>query len=216
MFYYAFLLERFIIPTHKEIGLRPYSVAEVTLLICDNFAVGLMFLLLGFYVVIDTTQNLVGELLKFGDRQFYLDWWTATNYTDYFRTWNKVVGDWLYTYIYKDVYEYIIPGNKTAAKLIVFIISAIVHEWVLTYMFGFLFPALFLTFSFSGGCLTFLRVPRIDIMNVLFWYILAFGCGLLSSLYAMEWFVRKNLHIENPSFTDFIIPRLFTCNCIVY
>ncbi|CAG9761159.1 unnamed protein product [Ceutorhynchus assimilis] len=216
IFYYAFLVERFIIPNLKDMGLRSYTIRELGMMAFDNFAVGLMFLLLAFYVVIDAAQNLVGELLRFGDRQFYLDWWTATNYSDYFRMWNMVVGDWLYTYIYKDFYESIVPGSKTVAKLTVFLISAIVHEWVLTYIFGFFFPALFLAFCFVGGCLSFLRIPKLDIVNIIFWYMLAFGCGLLSSLYAMEWFIRANVPIENATLSDFLVPRLFTCDCIVY
>ncbi|XP_050304788.1 sterol O-acyltransferase 1 [Anthonomus grandis grandis] len=214
VFYYAFLLERFIIPTHQDIGLRQFTLSEVIVLIFDNFAVGLMFLLLGFYVVLDTTQNLVGELMKFGDRQFYLAWWTATNYSMYFKTWNLVVGDWLYTYIYKDLYEYVIPGNKTAAKLTVFIISAIVHEWALTYMFGFLFPALFIAFSFVAMFLSSFRLPKLNIVNVIFWYLLAFGSGVLVCLYTLEWFVRRNMPVESTSLKDFIVPRLFTCGCV--
>ena len=31
------------------------------------------------------------------------DWWNSTSYADYYRTWNVVVHDWLYAYIYKDV-----------------------------------------------------------------------------------------------------------------
>lgn len=208
-------MERFIIPSHKDIGIRLYSTSELFLLMLDNFAVGLMFLLLGFYVVLHTTQNIGAELLRFGDRQFYQNWWTATNYNDYFRMWNMVVGDWLYTYIYKDCYELVLPGNKTIAKLIVFIISAIVHEWVLTYMFGFFFPALFMSFLFSGCGLTFLPMPKLDIVNIMFWYFLSLGSGMLVSLYSMEYFIRVNVPVEKTSLTDFIIPRLFTCNCTV-
>nr|AEE61685.1 unknown [Dendroctonus ponderosae] len=216
IFYYAFLLERFLIPEHKDIGLRAFTLQELILKAVNNFAVGLMFLLLAFYVVLDTTQNLVGELLKFGDRQFYEDWWTSTNYSDYFRTWNMVVGDWLYTYIYKDMYEHVVPGNKTIAKITVFLVSAVVHEWVLTYMFGFFFPALFVAFIIVGSVLSFIRSPNLDIVNILFWYMLTLGSGLLSSAYAMEYFIRVNLPSEGTSLMDFLIPRLFTSDSIVY
>lgn len=210
VFYYAFLLERFIIPSFKDVGLRPFSKSELFLLMLDNSIVGLMFLLLGFYVVLHTTQNLGAELLRFGDRKFYMDWWTATNYSDYFRMWNMVVGDWLYTYVYRDCYNF---RNKAVAKVLVFMISAIVHEWVLTYMFGFFFPALFLCFLFSGCVLAFFPMPKLDIINIFFWYVLSFGCGSLVSLYSAEYFLRVNFPVERASFKDFLIPRLFTCNC---
>ncbi|XP_066146207.1 sterol O-acyltransferase 1 [Euwallacea fornicatus] len=216
-FYYAFLLEKFISPNLLEIGTRPFAIKELILLIFNNFIVGLMFLLLTFYVILDVTQNLIGELLRFGDRKFYEAWWTSTSYSEYFRNWNMVVGDWLYTYIYKDMYEHVIPGSKILAKLTVFVISAVVHEWILTCMFGFFFPALFLIFTFAGGALSFVAIPKVDILNVLFWYSLAFGSGMLTSLYAMECIVRSNVPIENSgSLIDYIVPRLFTCNCIIY
>jgi hypothetical protein len=30
------------------------------------------------------------------------DWWNSTSFANYYRTWNIVVHDWLYTYVYKD------------------------------------------------------------------------------------------------------------------
>ncbi|XP_066247777.1 sterol O-acyltransferase 1 [Euwallacea similis] len=217
LFYYAFLLERFMIPNLKDIGIRPFTLKELIMQAFNNFTLGLMFLLLAFYVVLDVTQNLIGELLKFGDRKFYEAWWTSTSYSEYFRTWNMIVGDWLYTYVYKDMYEYVLPGSKIVAKLTVFIISAIVHEWILTCMFGFFFPALFLAFGFTGGVLSFIPIPKVDMVNVFFWYFLALGSGLLTSMYAMEWFVRDNVPVDNSgSLIDYMVPRLFTCNCIIY
>ncbi|OWK08419.1 SOAT1, partial [Cervus elaphus hippelaphus] len=34
--------------------------------------------------------------------QFAQDWWNSTSYSNYYRTWNVVVHDWLYYYAYKD------------------------------------------------------------------------------------------------------------------
>lgn len=34
---------------------------------------------------------------------FYLqDWWNSTSFANYYRTWNVVVHDWLYYYMYRD------------------------------------------------------------------------------------------------------------------
>lgn len=33
---------------------------------------------------------------------FPQDWWNSTSYSNYYRTWNVVVHDWLYYYAYKD------------------------------------------------------------------------------------------------------------------
>lgn len=34
---------------------------------------------------------------------FSQDWWNSTSYSNYYRTWNVVVHDWLYYYAYKDL-----------------------------------------------------------------------------------------------------------------
>ena len=44
------------------------------------------------------------ELLGFADRMFYGDWWNTRSFARYFAAWNVVVGDWLYTYLYSEVY----------------------------------------------------------------------------------------------------------------
>jgi len=43
-------------------------------------------------------------MLRFGDRLFYKDWWNSVNFSGYYRNWNIVVHDWLFTYIYQDTY----------------------------------------------------------------------------------------------------------------
>ncbi|XP_060529017.1 sterol O-acyltransferase 1-like isoform X2 [Cylas formicarius] len=214
IFFYAFLVEKYMIRPYKRIGLQKFTRSEIILSIFESSACGLLCLLCIFYVVLHSVQNLVAELLRFGDRLFYKDWWTSTNYAEYLRTWNVVVYDWLYTYIYKDMYRFIVPGNKIVAQYTVFMISAIVHEWVLTYTFHFFFPALFILFLFSGIVMTYFRTPKLDIINVIFWYVLALGSGFLISLYSMEYFVRINLPVENPMLWEKFIPRLYTCDCI--
>ena len=42
-------------------------------------------------------------MLRFADRQFYKDWWNCRSFAMYYRTWNVVVHDWLYRYIYQDL-----------------------------------------------------------------------------------------------------------------
>jgi len=53
-------------------------------------------------------------MLRFADRLFYKDWWNSTGFSDYYRTWNLVVHDWLYTYVYQDMYmvslSFLIPS----------------------------------------------------------------------------------------------------------
>jgi diacylglycerol O-acyltransferase-1 len=44
-----------------------------------------------FYSVFHSYLNLCGELLRFGDRLFYRDWWNAQTLDVYWRNWNLPV-----------------------------------------------------------------------------------------------------------------------------
>jgi hypothetical protein len=75
------------------------------------------------------------------------DWWTASSQAAYFRSWNIVVHDWLYTYIYRDFIEILIPGKRFYQAVVVFTISAIFHEYVLACTFRFFYPMMFVAFG---------------------------------------------------------------------
>lgn len=44
--------------------------------------------------------NVLGELTRFGDREFYRDWWNASTVGDYWRTWNMPVHKFLLRTVY--------------------------------------------------------------------------------------------------------------------
>ena len=58
----------------------------------------------GFFAVLHCWLNAWAEMLTFGDRLFYKDWWNSTSFSGYYRNWNIVVHDWLFSYIYQDMY----------------------------------------------------------------------------------------------------------------
>lgn len=51
--------------------------------------------LLVFYSYFHLFFNILAELLKFGDRVFYKDWWNSSNVSAYWRLWNLPVHYWL-------------------------------------------------------------------------------------------------------------------------
>lgn len=40
------------------------------------------------------------QLTRFGDREFYKDWWNAATVGDYWRSWNMPVHKWLLRTVY--------------------------------------------------------------------------------------------------------------------
>lgn len=82
--------------------------------------------LLMFYALFHAFLNALSEVLRFGDRTFYLAWWNSGNLATYWRLWNRPV----YLFFKRHVY---IPSVKrgmspAVCQLIVFFISAVLHE----------------------------------------------------------------------------------------
>ncbi|PAA69573.1 hypothetical protein BOX15_Mlig000667g4 [Macrostomum lignano] len=173
---------------------------------------GGLVLLITFFTVLHSWMNAFAEMLTFGDRQFYCDWWNATSFRTWYRTWNTVVHDWLYAYVYREIcmllgYEY-----RLLATVCVFLLSAIFHEIVISFGLGFFFPALFVSFCSFGFALMFAN-GRSRFWAVFVWVCLFLGTGVLMCLYSMEWYARRNCptkYADRP-LLDFLIPRSFTC-----
>ena len=86
----------------------------------------LIWLLL-FYVYFHSTLNLIAELLCFGDRLFYRDWWNATDLYEFWNRWNTIVHDFCKRHVYKPlVIQY--GFSKLVGSFVVFALSAFLHE----------------------------------------------------------------------------------------
>jgi len=86
----------------------------------------LVMWLLIFYAIFHSYLNLLAELLRFGDRLFYRDWWNSADMGEYWRLWNRPVHDWLAKHIYCVATRHGVSSN--VAKLLVFLVSALLHE----------------------------------------------------------------------------------------
>jgi len=137
------------------------------------------------------------------------DWWNSTSYRTYYRTWNVVVHDWLYTYIYKDIYEILSPRNKTLATFAVFFVSAIFHEYIIAFMFHFFYPVMFILFGGFGFAFIFLG--KIATSNMFMWLSFCLGNGVMFSLYSMEYYARVNCLPHPNYYLDFFLPRSWNC-----
>lgn len=215
LFLISFIFEKHFVPVCIRFQASEYHWTEIVWNIMSNTLPALGIAICSFYCLLHAWMNGFAELTKFGDREFYQDWWTATTYSEYYRKWNIVVHDWLYTYIYKDFYETVTPKNKTMAKMMVFLISAIVHEYILSLCMRMFFPVLFLEFFGIGVLLYFVSNSGGPILTILFTYGYALGMSISISFYTMEYCVRDNDCAGNLNHS-FYKPYLFTKPCIQY
>ncbi|XP_046419623.1 sterol O-acyltransferase 1 isoform X2 [Neodiprion fabricii] len=213
VFYMAFIFERLLIPVFRQFGASPLEPRALVLSVFGTMMPGTLAFLCGFYCLLHSWMNASAELLRFADRMFYKDWWNSTSYDAYYRTWNVVVHDWLYTYIYKDIYEIIAPRNKMLSTFMVFSVSAIFHEYILAFAFRFFYPVLLVMFGGIGLILVFLtRKNEQAGGNVFMWLTLCMGTGMILSLYSMEYYARINCPPYKDEFLDLFIPRSWTCH----
>jgi len=85
--------------------------------------------LLMFAEIFHCYLNVVAEITRFADRQFYHDWWNAVSIRDYWQKWNQPVHNWLLRHMYKP-FRKLGLGQKNSAML-VFLISGIIHEYLI-------------------------------------------------------------------------------------
>lgn len=82
--------------------------------------------LAGFFALFQSFLNALAEILRFGDREFYEDWWNSTSMKQYWATWNKPV----YHFMRRHIYSPLVGRGWSAqvAGLWVFVFSGFLHE----------------------------------------------------------------------------------------
>jgi len=84
----------------------------------------------GFYLFFHVWLNVLAELLRFGDRQFYKAWWNANDFEQYWRLWNIPVHNFIVRHIYFPILRHV-TSNKSLNGLLCFTLSAVLHEVVI-------------------------------------------------------------------------------------
>ncbi|XVF48980.1 hypothetical protein PTKIN_Ptkin03bG0231700 [Pterospermum kingtungense] len=123
----GFIIEQYINPIvqnsqHPLKGNLLYAIERVLKLSVPTLYVWLCM----FYCFFHLWLNILAELLRFGDREFYRDWWNAITVEEYWRMWNMPVHKWMVRHIYFPCLRNGIP--KGVSIIIAFLVSAVFHE----------------------------------------------------------------------------------------
>lgn len=208
IFYYIFILERLVAPvirTYRTWSLEPMWFIKI---IIEMSIPGILFFINSHYLLLHAWMNAWAEMLRFADRLFYKDWWNSTSFPMWNRTWNVVVHDWLYTYLYKDMYEIVVPRNKLLAIFTVFFVSATFHEYIVVYAFNLFYPIMLILF---GGLNFILVISNINFNNIIVWMSLCFSNGILMSSYAMTYYTSYNCLPYFNYYADLLLPQSWDC-----
>ncbi|XP_054447036.1 sterol O-acyltransferase 2 isoform X2 [Pteronotus mesoamericanus] len=199
--YACFILGRLCVPVFANMSREPFSTRALVLSVMHATLPGIFMLLLIFFAFLHCWLNAFAEMLRFGDRMFYRDWWNSTSFSNYYRTWNVVVHDWLYSYVYQDGLWLLGGQARGAAMLGVFLVSAVVHEYIFCFVLGFFYPVMLILFLVIGGPMNFMMHDRHTgpAWNVLMWTMLFLGQGIQVSLYCQEWYARRHCPLSQSS-----------------
>jgi diacylglycerol O-acyltransferase-1 len=88
--------------------------------------ISLVIWLAGFFALFQSFLNALAEVMRFGDREFYSDWWNSPSVGTYWRTWNKPV----YLFMKRHIFSPLVDRGWSpfSASVVVFTLSAILHE----------------------------------------------------------------------------------------
>ncbi|KAL0268377.1 UNVERIFIED_CONTAM: hypothetical protein PYX00_010345 [Menopon gallinae] len=212
----AFLYENYMLPAIQDFGKTPKTLEDIILVFFTINTPAILYFMLGFFSLLHSWMNAFAEMLRFGDRMFYQDWWNSGSFPEYYKKWNVIVHDWLYAFIYRDATEKL-TKNKVTSTWLVFLVSAIFHEFILAFTFRFCYPVLFIVFGICSTCLYFVPSKYFKSAgNFILWLMLIVGVGFCASLYFLEFFARVNCPrtISSP-IVDFFIPRSWSCGLLL-
>lgn len=197
------------VPNFKSNWNSPWSVSYIIDSWFKAMIPGTFLLVLGFFGILHSWQNMWAEIILFADRCFYEDWWNVSSFATYYRKWNMVVHEFLYYYILQDLNRFT-NGRVTVmqAYAVVFLISAWVHEYIIIVSFKIFYPVLLIMFGGPGVIYTF--IPRKDnnMLNIFVWIMFFIGNGFLLIFYSWEYFARQNIDLtEQYGWYGFFIPH---------
>lgn len=126
------LIQQWMVPTIQN-SMKPFKdmdysriIERLLKLAVPNHLIWLIF----FYWLFHSCLNAVAELMQFGDREFYRDWWNAESVTYFWQNWNIPVHKWCSRHFYKPLLR--LGSNRWLARTGVFLASAFFHEYLVS------------------------------------------------------------------------------------
>lgn len=135
--------------------------------------------IMGFYALFHLTFNIISEIIQFGDRNFYMDWWNCRNLEEYWKTWNLPVHFFFIRHCYTPLLKK--GWSKIGANFLVFVLSAIAHEYIVCVPLGVISYYAFLAMMMQAPAIAvekmiskYLKLHNSELGNVSFWIFFCF------------------------------------------
>ncbi|XP_028392018.1 diacylglycerol O-acyltransferase 1-like [Dendronephthya gigantea] len=185
------IVQQWMVPTIKN-SFKPFQemdyprlIERIMKLAVPNHIMWLLF----FYCYFHSFLNILAEILKFGDRTFYKDWWNAATVQEFWKTWNIPVHRWAQRHLYFPLRRR--GYSQLTASVLVFLLSAFFHEfWVSIPL------QMFRTWAFFGiitqvplAIFTSFLPKNTVYGNVVVWLSLILGQPIACMMYGHDYYV---------------------------
>jgi len=107
-------------------GISSLDFAAIIERLMKLSTISLFCWLCGFFALFQSFLNALAEVLRFGDREFYGDWWNSSDLRSYWSSWNKPVFQFMKRHIYSPMVGRGVP--PPVAQVITFLFSGVLHE----------------------------------------------------------------------------------------
>ncbi|KAJ5077184.1 sterol o-acyltransferase [Anaeramoeba ignava] len=184
----------FMVPGFKETWEKNFGRLVLKLAVPTVFAWLTMF-----YGVFHCFLNLIAEIFMFADRKFYDDWWNALSFDQFWNKWNSLVYEWFLRHIYIDsMVDMKVP--KAGATVLVFLVSALWHEYIISMSFLLIRPYMFASMLGQFSVIYVTRIPSIRnsrFGNLIMWFGLSAGQAVVYLGYSMSYFAKITAQNSN-------------------
>ncbi|KAF4675033.1 Diacylglycerol O-acyltransferase 1 [Perkinsus chesapeaki] len=122
--------------------------------------------LLMFFTLFHVWMNILAEITRFGDREFYLDWWNSVSFREYWQKWNLPVHYFILRHMYVPMRR--LGLSQDAAGMLCFVFSGVLHEYVSMIPFGLPFYTLVtqMFIAQASCCLPHLAQGSVPLMSL--------------------------------------------------
>ncbi|XP_072373768.1 diacylglycerol O-acyltransferase 1-like [Scyliorhinus torazame] len=188
------LIQQWVLPVTRN-SMQPFVEMKLTTVIHQLMLLAIpnhfMWLIL-FHGFFHSTLNFIAELLRFGDRRFYRDWWNSETLTYFWSNSNIILHKWYLRHVYRPLIE---KGySKWEAQTSVFILSALYHEYMIAaplQMFRFW---LFMEMMVQVPTAWFLsKFVRGFYGNAIVWVCIILGPPLVVYMYIHDYYMLQGL-----------------------
>lgn len=148
--------------------------------------------LIWFYLFFHSLLNIIAELTRFADREFYRDWWNSESVYYFWSNWNIPVHKWCARHLYVPLMS--LGFSKCQASTAVFLVSAFFHEYLVSVPLK-----MFRMWAFTG---MLMQLPMARFVssyfnnhfaNVAVWVSLIIGQPLCILMYYHDYYVINNV-----------------------